>query len=69
MTGIDDLILGLMKIAPPTEKLTTYEIAKRLKISWSTANLYCYKMKSFGIIKGEEIKAEIGEGKKMMWWC
>jgi len=30
MTSIDDLILGLLKIAHPAEKLSTYEIANIL---------------------------------------
>jgi len=69
MTSIDDLILGLLKIAHPAEKLSTYEIAKRLKISWSTTNTHCYKLYSKRKIKSKEVKSERGDGKKMLWWC
>lgn len=47
--------------------LSTYEIAKRAKISWSTANTHCYKLKDQGIIDGELEVAEVGAGRKMMW--
>jgi len=47
--------------------LSTYEIAKRAKISWSTANTHCYKLKDQGVIEGELKVAEVGSGKKMMW--
>lgn len=69
MTDIDDLILGLLKIAHPKEKLSTYEIAKHLKISWSTANIHCLTLYSKRKIKSKEEKAERGQGKKMLWWC
>lgn len=67
------MILGLLKGAKECKaaesKLSTYEIAKRLKISWSTANVHCYKLKSEKKIEGKEVKKDIGEGKKMLWWC
>lgn len=69
LKSIDDLIEKLLKSLPFGEKLSTYEIAKRLKISWSTANVHCYKLKSEKKIEGKEEKKEIGEGKKMLWWC
>ena len=47
--------------------LSTYEIAKRAKISWSTANTHCYKLKDQGILEGEMQVAEVGAGRKMMW--
>ncbi len=50
------------------QPLSTYEIAKRAKISWSTANIHCYKLKSEGKIDGKLEKAEVGSGKKMVWW-
>ena len=50
------------------ERMTTYEIAHRVKVSWSTANIHCYKLKSEGKINGKLEKAEVGLGKKMVWW-
>jgi len=60
---------GAKECKAAESKLSTYEIAKRLKISWSTANIHCYKLKSENKIKGNTEKAEIGDGKKMLWWC
>ena len=72
MTSIDELIFGLLKGAKECKaaesKLSTYEIAKRLKISWSTANIHCLSLYSKRKIKSKEEKAERGEGKKMLWW-
>ena len=48
--------------------ISTYELAKQANISWSTANIHCYKLKSEGKIKGKLEKANIGQGKKMLWW-
>lgn len=68
ITCIDELTLGLLESASG-EKLSTYEIAKQLKISWSTANIHCLSLYSKRKIKNQEQKAERGEGKKMLWWC
>ncbi len=48
--------------------ISTYELAKQANISWSTANIHCYKLKSEGKIKGKLEMANIGLGKKMLWW-
>ncbi|MCK4555437.1 MAG: hypothetical protein KAT83_02425 [Candidatus Aenigmarchaeota archaeon] len=47
--------------------LSTYEIAKRAKISWSTANTHCYKLKDQNVVEGELEVADVGAGRKMMW--
>lgn len=67
MTSIDDIIWNAL--AEKNEKLSTYEIAKRCKISWSTADRHCFKLYSKRKIKCKEEKAEVGEGKKTLWWC
>ena len=47
--------------------MSTYEIAKSVSISWSTANIHCYKMKSFGVLDCREEEAKIGV-KRIVWW-
>ena len=49
--------------------LTTYELAKSAKISWSTANTHCYKLKDQGLIDGKLEVAKVGAAKKMLWWA
>jgi len=41
---LETRILRLLGRNP--EGLSTYEISKRLRISWSTASLHCYKLLS-----------------------
>ncbi|VVB52457.1 Uncharacterised protein [uncultured archaeon] len=66
LSEVDKVILdGLKASANPK---STYVIAKESKISWSTANSHCYKLKSMGIIKSAVGKSKAGSGKKMMWW-
>ncbi len=62
----DKEIIKLLKKSP--EPLSTYQIAKDLKISWSTANSHCFKLKSFGKIEGEFKESKFGQGMKMVWW-
>jgi Mn-dependent DtxR family transcriptional regulator len=63
---ISKLIIQLL--TKRKEKTSTYEVAKGVKVSWSTANIHCYKLKSEGEIDGELEVAKIGSGKKMLWW-
>ncbi len=51
-----------------SEPVSTYELAKRLGISWSTANTHCYKLKDAGKIDNNEIVQKIGAGKKIVWF-
>ncbi len=62
----DKEIIKHLKKSP--EPLSTYQIAKDLKISWSTANSHCFKLKSFGKIEGEFKESKFGQGMKMVWW-
>jgi len=50
-----------------TLSASTYEIAKEIKISWSTANAHCMKLKYDKKLTGRMVFADIGTGKKMMW--
>ena len=47
--------------------ISTYELAKRAKVSWSTMNMHCFRLSAKGVIKGREEKAPVGLGKKMLW--
>ena len=71
-TDIDKLILKLLKKTEndgnPKNSLSTYTIAKEIGISWSTANVHCYKLKGDGEIDGILQLAKVGANKKMMWW-
>ena len=64
--SVDELTIHVLK---KTKKpLSTYELAKQVGISWSTANTHCYKLKAEGKIKGKLEEAKIGNSKKMLWW-
>lgn len=62
---VEKLVFDTIKKAK--NPISTYELAKKAKVSWSTANTHCYKLKSLGLIdsKNEEIK--IGS-KRIVWW-
>lgn len=64
--GVEEAIVELLK--KEGKPLSTYQIAKKIGVSWSTANTYCYKLKDKGVIKGEEKIARVGMNKKMVWW-
>ncbi|MEA3255713.1 MAG: HTH domain-containing protein [Candidatus Altiarchaeota archaeon] len=61
---IDGLIMEILKDSK--SPLSAYMIAKEAKISWSTANTHCYKLKSLGIIEDRIIETEIGQ-RKTYW--
>jgi len=62
----DKEIIDLLKRS--SDPLSTYQIAKDLKMSWSTANLHCFKLKTFGKIECEFKDSKFGQGMKMVWW-
>jgi hypothetical protein len=47
-------------------RLSTYEVAKGSKLSWTTVDKYGWKMKDKGIIKIEEEFDDLGQ-KKIFW--
>ena len=63
---VGDMILKLLKES--SEPISTYEIAKKVGISWSTANTHCYKLKDAGKVDSKEIVQKIGAGKKVVWF-
>ena len=62
MDKLEKQILSLIK---KYKKLTTYEIAKKLGVSWQTAQLRLYKL--FGKRKVKTIEEEKGALKKVYW--
>lgn len=65
LSKADELILDLIK-AHGT--LSTYDIAKRLEISWSTANVHCYRLLASGLLKNSEDEVKIGV-RRVTWRC
>ncbi len=64
--SIDELTLKVLKDSK--RPMTTYEIAKKLGISWSTANIHCHKLKAEGKLISKEEPARLGVGKRVLWW-
>ena len=54
-------------LARSKKPLSTYEIAKKTGVSWSTANMHCFKLKTQGIFKNKS-ENSIGRRKKVIWW-
>lgn len=63
---LDKFILSTLRTSK--EPITTYELAKIAKVSWSTVNSRCYKLKSVGKIKGKTETSPMGLRKKKIWW-
>ncbi len=60
----DKVVLRLLEKSG--RALSTYEIAKALKLSWATVNTHCYKLMSFGVISGRNEEVKIGM-KRIVW--
>ncbi len=61
---IDEFIVDIL--TKSSEPLTTYKIAKKAGIAWSTANIHCYKLKSMGVLKESIETPEYGR-KQVIW--
>ena len=67
LSDLDKRILSLLK---KTENpLSTYQIAKKAKITWPTANSHCYKLKSMNLIESKQEKSKFGPNEKVVWWA
>ncbi|NOQ55516.1 MAG: hypothetical protein GQ477_01780 [Nanohaloarchaea archaeon] len=60
----DKIILKLLTMSE--RALSTYEIAKKLNLSWATANVHCYKLMSLGAISGRNEEVKIGM-RRIVW--
>jgi predicted transcriptional regulator len=64
LTAIDNEIIRRIKSA--RKPVSTYKLAKETKLSWSTVNSHCYKLKSFGVLDMISKRTPFGQ-KKMLW--
>lgn len=48
--------------------LSTYKIAKKIDMVWSTANSHCYKLKTMKLIDSKAEESKFGAGEKIVWW-
>ena len=64
LSPIDRLIIIALKSSK--QPLSTYRIAKKANVSWSTANTHCYKLTSLGIVNRKGEKTHFGQ-KKVFW--
>ena len=62
MANIDEMILKALK---KHKSLTTYQIAKKLGVSWATVNVHCYRLLAEGKIKVNH-ESTIS-GRKTIW--
>jgi len=64
LSPIDNVIVKTIKGA--RKSVSTYKLAKETKLSWSTVNSHCYKLKSFGVLDMTSKRTPFGQ-KKMLW--
>jgi predicted transcriptional regulator len=66
LSEIDKKILNLLKkLKSP---LSTYQIAKKVSVTWPTAISHCYKLKSMGLIESKIEETKFGSKEKVVWW-
>lgn len=66
ISTIDEKILKTIRKSKVP--LSTYEIAKKTNIVWSTANSHCYKLKTMKLIDSKAEESKFGSGEKIVWW-
>ncbi len=64
LSPIDKVIVKTIR--NKKEGISTYKLAKETKLSWSTVNSHCYKLKAFDILDMSSKTTPFGQ-KKMMW--
>jgi Mn-dependent DtxR family transcriptional regulator len=64
LTPIDKVIVEMIR--GEKKPVSTYKLAKETKLSWSTVNSHCYKLKSFGILDMASHSSPFGR-KKLLW--
>lgn len=64
ISEMDENILKMLRESP--EPLSTYEIAKKINISWSTANIHLKDLQLNGMVRSREdmIKSK----RRIVWW-
>ncbi|MBN2014253.1 MAG: hypothetical protein JW778_03645 [Candidatus Altiarchaeota archaeon] len=64
LSPIDKVIVNTIR--GKKKPVSTYKLAKETKLSWSTVNSHCYKLKSFGVLDMLSKETPFGQ-KKMLW--
>ena len=67
LSDLDRRILDILKLSK--DPLSTYQIAKQANITWPTANIHCYKLKSMNKIESRQEKSKFGPLDKVVWWA
>jgi Mn-dependent DtxR family transcriptional regulator len=67
LSDVDKVILNLLK--KTGKPLSTYQIAKKAKVTWPTANSHCYKLKSMNLVESKQEKSKFGPNEKVVWWA
>lgn len=63
-TNLDSLIQDLLRKS--RKPLSTYELAKKTGVSWSTANIHCFKLKTAGVVKNR-VEQRLGSRMRVIW--
>ena len=66
LSDVDKSILNILKKSK--DPLSTYQIAKKVKVTWPTAISHCYKLKSMGLIESKYEESKFGSKQKVVWW-
>lgn len=65
LSPIDKALVDMIR--GEKKPVSTYKLAKETKLSWSTVNSHCYKLKAFGILDMSSNKSRFGQ-KKLLWY-
>ena len=66
LSEIDKKIVSALKSSK--NPLSTYQIAKKVSVTWPTAISHCYKLKSLDMIDCKYTDSKFGSKKKVVWW-
>jgi len=67
LSDVDRKILSLLKKSE--SPLSTYQIAKKINVTWPTAISHCYKLKSMRLIDCRNEESKFGSKQKVVWWA
>ncbi len=63
--NLDSLVQNVLRKS--RKPISTYELAKKAGVSWSTANIHCFKLKTAGVVKNR-IERKLGSRMRVVWW-
>ena len=67
LSDVDKKILSILKKAEGP--LSTYQIAKKINMTWPTAISHCYKLKAMDLIDCRNEASKFGSKQKVVWWA